>query len=238
MEIKTRAAVAPNSYEQLCHATGPRALHAESARPRRAVRSEGSRQGHVSNARSASSTGPKPSSRATTSRPSLPRQFDEYIWFDDTQAVTPLAQPRIVRDCRTPIRSGCDPIMGQTMRPPTFLTKMDWMRVERIWPNGLRYLWTDAFGLVLLVSLYAELGDRKFLDQAEWLVARGRPGSRARSRHSYRRSARSRRTVFSLSGCLALRALRAGPLSVRRTGAKASISCARSMAHLSCRAGA
>ena len=51
------------------------------------------------------------------------------------------------------------------------LKKMDWMRVERIWPNGLRYLWTDAFGLVLLVSLYAELGDRKFLEQAESLVA-------------------------------------------------------------------
>lgn len=45
------------------------------------------------------------------------------------------------------------------------------MRVERIWPNGLRYLWTDAFGLVLLVSLYAELGEKKFLDQAVWLVA-------------------------------------------------------------------
>ena len=28
------------------------------------------------------------------------------------------------------------------------------MRAERIWPNGLRYLWTDAFGLMLLVSLY------------------------------------------------------------------------------------
>jgi len=51
------------------------------------------------------------------------------------------------------------------------LSKMDWMRVERIWPNGRRYLWTDAFGLVLLVSLYAELGDKRFLDQAEWLVA-------------------------------------------------------------------
>ncbi len=51
------------------------------------------------------------------------------------------------------------------------LKKMDWMRAERIWPNGLRYLWTDAFGLVLLVSLYAELGDKKFLDQAQWLVA-------------------------------------------------------------------
>jgi hypothetical protein len=26
------------------------------------------------------------------------------------------------------------------------LHKFDWMRAERIWPNGLRYLWTDAFG--------------------------------------------------------------------------------------------
>jgi hypothetical protein len=51
------------------------------------------------------------------------------------------------------------------------LEKMDWMRAERIWPNGRRYLWTDGFGLVLLVSLYAELGDKKLLDQAEWLVA-------------------------------------------------------------------
>jgi hypothetical protein len=51
------------------------------------------------------------------------------------------------------------------------LEKMDWMRAERIWPNGRRYLWTDGFGLVLLVLLYAELGDEKLLDQAEWLVA-------------------------------------------------------------------
>jgi hypothetical protein len=51
------------------------------------------------------------------------------------------------------------------------LEKLDWMRANRIWPNGLRYLWTDAFGLVLLVSLYAELGEERFLDEAEWLVA-------------------------------------------------------------------
>ena len=31
--------------------------------------------------------------------------------------------------------------------------------------------WTDAFGVVLLVSLYAELGEQRFLDEAEWLVA-------------------------------------------------------------------
>ena len=38
------------------------------------------------------------------------------------------------------------------------LAKLEWMRKNRIWPNGLRYLWTDAFGVVLLVSLHAESG--------------------------------------------------------------------------------
>ena len=45
------------------------------------------------------------------------------------------------------------------------------MRAERVWPNGLRYTWTDAFGVVLLVSLYAELREQRFLDEAEWLVS-------------------------------------------------------------------
>jgi len=51
------------------------------------------------------------------------------------------------------------------------LAKLDWMRSERIWPNGLRYLWTDAFGLVLFVSLYRKFGDDVWLQQAEDLVA-------------------------------------------------------------------
>jgi hypothetical protein len=51
------------------------------------------------------------------------------------------------------------------------LARLDWMRTERIWPNGLRYLWTDAFGVVLLVSLYAELQERRYLEQAESVVA-------------------------------------------------------------------
>jgi hypothetical protein len=46
-----------------------------------------------------------------------------------------------------------------------------WMRDGRIWPNGLRYLWTDAFGLVLLVSLHRRLGEAHYLDEAEWLVS-------------------------------------------------------------------
>ncbi len=51
------------------------------------------------------------------------------------------------------------------------LDRLNWMRAERIWPNGRRYLWTDAFGVVLLVSLYAELGKPQFLDEAERLVS-------------------------------------------------------------------
>ena len=50
------------------------------------------------------------------------------------------------------------------------LDKLDWMRAERIWPNGLRNLWTDAFGVVLYVSLYRELGKDRWLDEAERLV--------------------------------------------------------------------
>ena len=45
------------------------------------------------------------------------------------------------------------------------------MRERRIWPNGRRYLWTDAFGVVLLVSLYRILGENRYLEEAEWVVA-------------------------------------------------------------------
>jgi hypothetical protein len=51
------------------------------------------------------------------------------------------------------------------------IDKLARMRAESIWPNGRRYLWTDAFGVVLLVSLYSESGERQYLDQAEWVVA-------------------------------------------------------------------
>src|SRR5271167_80036 len=51
------------------------------------------------------------------------------------------------------------------------LDKLRWMRAEHIWPNGLRYLWTDAFGVVLLVSLYNALAKDEFLDEAKRVVA-------------------------------------------------------------------
>lgn len=50
------------------------------------------------------------------------------------------------------------------------LTKLAWMREQRIWPNGLRYLWTDAFGVILLASLFRELHEDKYLAEAEWVV--------------------------------------------------------------------
>ena len=50
------------------------------------------------------------------------------------------------------------------------LARLQWMRERRIWPNGLRYLWTDAFGVVLLVSLFRRLGEKRYLDRPSgWL---------------------------------------------------------------------
>jgi hypothetical protein len=61
---------------------------------------------------------------------------------------------------------------GQEQRTavPKVLEKLDWMRRQGIWPNGKRYLWTDAFGVVLLVSLYHETGNSDYLDEAERVV--------------------------------------------------------------------
>ena len=50
------------------------------------------------------------------------------------------------------------------------LEKLRWMGKGRVWPNGLRYLWTDAFGLILLISLYRDLHAQRYLDEAEKLV--------------------------------------------------------------------
>ena len=50
------------------------------------------------------------------------------------------------------------------------LQKLDWMETEQIWPNGLRYLWTDAFGVVLLASLSVETRDEKYLERAKHLI--------------------------------------------------------------------
>ena len=48
--------------------------------------------------------------------------------------------------------------------------RLQWMDHQDIWPHGGRYLWTDAFGVVLLASLYDETGDQSYLGRAEWVV--------------------------------------------------------------------
>ncbi len=64
--------------------------------------------------------------------------------------------------------------------PATVFERLAWMRSQGIWPNGPRYLWTDAFGVVLLVSLFHEMGEATYLAEAEEVVGRvyqvlGRP---------------------------------------------------------------
>ncbi len=51
------------------------------------------------------------------------------------------------------------------------LGRLKWMRDEHIWPIGLRYLWTDAFGVTLLVSLNEEFPDGRFLYDAKWVAS-------------------------------------------------------------------
>ncbi len=51
------------------------------------------------------------------------------------------------------------------------IAKLQWMRKHRIWPNGSRDLWTDSFGLVLLVSLYFEYKEPHYLEEAKWVAA-------------------------------------------------------------------
>ena len=85
------------------------------------------------------------------------------------------------------------------------LDKLRWMQEQRIWPTGLRYLWTDAFGLVLLVSLHRELGEKRYLHEAEWLVAEvERVLGRTRGIR-IGEAPRSRRPIFSLSRHVAVR---------------------------------
>ncbi|WP_041320683.1 hypothetical protein [Hyphomicrobium denitrificans] len=62
------------------------------------------------------------------------------------------------------------PAASQSVDLDYVLSKLLWMRDRHIWPNGLRYLWTDAFGVVLFVSLFEATGEDRFLEQAHWLV--------------------------------------------------------------------
>jgi hypothetical protein len=53
---------------------------------------------------------------------------------------------------------------------PAVLDKLAWLREQGIWPQGRRYLWTDAFGVVLLTSLYRTLQEERYLTEARWVV--------------------------------------------------------------------
>ena len=89
MEVKNVRPALPNSYEQLCHATGH-------ARFMLGLRGRGDFCGpdRLGKERLERAIGviyrPETELASHYFRATLPQQFDEYIWFDDTRAVTPL----------------------------------------------------------------------------------------------------------------------------------------------------
>jgi len=50
------------------------------------------------------------------------------------------------------------------------LDRLEHIRREGVWPHGPRDLWADALGLILLLSIYQELGEEEYLREAEWLA--------------------------------------------------------------------
>ena len=48
--------------------------------------------------------------------------------------------------------------------------KLDWMRAEGIWPNGLRYLWTDAFAVCNFLGIARATGEEQYIELALRLV--------------------------------------------------------------------
>ena len=94
MEIETIRPALPNSYEQLCHATGL-------ARFMLGLRGRGDLCGPtgLGKERLERAIGviyrPETELASHYFRASLPQQFDEYIWFDNTSAVTPLETAEI-----------------------------------------------------------------------------------------------------------------------------------------------
>lgn len=89
MELKDVRPALPNSYEQLCHATGV-------ARFMLGLRGRGDLCGPrgLGKERLERAIGviyrPETELASHYFRANLPQQFDEYVWFDNTHAVTPL----------------------------------------------------------------------------------------------------------------------------------------------------
>ena len=89
MQIKTVRPALAGSYERLCHETGA----ARFLLPLREV-GPGSRAGQLLKPRLERAIGviyrPETELQSHYFEAVLPRQFDEYIWFDETKAVTPI----------------------------------------------------------------------------------------------------------------------------------------------------
>lgn len=50
------------------------------------------------------------------------------------------------------------------------LDRLGWVRDFGVWPHGPRDLLTDALGVICLVSLHRELGEERYLAEAEWVA--------------------------------------------------------------------
>ena len=87
MEIKRVRPSDPRSYEQLCHATGVTSFLL-------GLRPEGKLRAGLMEPRLERAIGviyrPETELASHYFEAHLPRQFDEYIWFDESQAVRPL----------------------------------------------------------------------------------------------------------------------------------------------------
>ncbi len=95
MEVKRVRPSHPESYERLCHDAGVPAF----LLPLREPGARGARRAARRRAWSAPSASiyrPETELQSHYFQAVLPRQFDEYIWFDETRAVTPLG-PRVAR---------------------------------------------------------------------------------------------------------------------------------------------
>ncbi|MHC2676749.1 erythromycin esterase-like protein/protein-L-isoaspartate O-methyltransferase [Bradyrhizobium diazoefficiens] len=94
MEVKTVRPSLPNSYERLCHATGLPRFMLGLRGPGDLCGPEGLGRERLERAIGVIYR-PETELASHYFQASLPQQFDEYIWFDDTRAVTPLETAEI-----------------------------------------------------------------------------------------------------------------------------------------------
>ncbi|HET9934131.1 MAG TPA: erythromycin esterase family protein, partial [Polyangiaceae bacterium] len=92
MEIMQVRPARPDSYERICHDTALPAFSCALRHPRReALRDE------LAEARLERAIGvvylPDAERQSHYFHAVLPKQFDEYVWFDETRAVTPIDGP-------------------------------------------------------------------------------------------------------------------------------------------------